>query len=125
MNKLNLDIKGANRAQRAEPTPAMTASGQRAGLQDIWYLFKRNRRLFLTYSASATDHNYCMGLLTVGEDADLLNPSSWKKSPVPVFRSSVTHSLYGPGHSCFTVSLSGADLLMYHARSYKGFKGNL
>ena len=24
----------------------MTASGQRAGLQDIWYLFKRNRRLF-------------------------------------------------------------------------------
>ncbi len=46
MNKTSLDINQTKRALRTEPTPAMTASGQRAGPQDIWYLFKRNRRLF-------------------------------------------------------------------------------
>ena len=30
----------------------------------------RNGRVFLSYSASATDHNYCMGLLTAASDSD-------------------------------------------------------
>ena len=37
-------------------------------------------KIFIAYSASATDHNYCMGLLTVDENADLLDPNSWVKS---------------------------------------------
>ena len=45
----------------------------------------RNGRVFMTYSASATDHRYAMGLLWADADADLLDPRSWHKSPEPVF----------------------------------------
>jgi GH43 family beta-xylosidase len=31
----------------------------------------RNGRVFITYSASATDANYCVGMLTAAADADL------------------------------------------------------
>ena len=85
----------------------------------------RNGRAFISYSASGTNHNYCMGLLTADEDADLLDPNSWKKSPVPVFKSSETNSQYGPGHNSFTVTEDGkTDLLVYHARNYKEIEGD-
>lgn len=85
----------------------------------------KNGRIFLTYSASATDANYCVGLLTADEDAPLLNPDSWKKSPTPVFKSAPEHGIYGPGHSCFTIAEDGrTDLLVYHARSYEKIEGN-
>ena len=47
----------------------------------------RNGKVFMTFSASAIDANYCMGLLTASADADLLDPASWKKSLEPVFKS--------------------------------------
>ncbi len=85
---------------------------------------ERNGKVFISYSASATDHNYCVGLLTADAEADLLNPASWQKSPIPVFKSSEVHQQYGPGHSCFTVAEDGkTDLLVYHARSYKEIQG--
>ncbi|MBN1845203.1 MAG: glycoside hydrolase family 43 protein, partial [Sedimentisphaerales bacterium] len=85
----------------------------------------RNNRVFLSYSASATDHNYCMGLLTAAADADLLDPNSWTKSPQPVFRSSPAHSQYGPGHNSFTTTDDGkTDVLVYHARNYKEIQGD-
>ncbi len=85
----------------------------------------RHGRVWLSYSASATDHNYCMGLLAADADADLLDAASWKKSPVPVFKSSPDNGQYGPGHSCFTVAEDGkTDLLVYHARDYKEIEGD-
>ncbi|EHB64327.1 MULTISPECIES: glycoside hydrolase family 43 protein [Paenibacillus] len=88
-------------------------------------ILKRNGRIFMTYSASATDHNYCMGLLTADESSDLLNPTSWVKSPEPVFATSEANGLYGPGHNSFTVSEDGKqDILVYHARSYKEIEGD-
>ena len=48
----------------------------------------RNGKVFIAYSGSATDENYCMGLLWADETADLLDPNSWKKSKEPVFISS-------------------------------------
>ncbi|PZT68226.1 alpha-N-arabinofuranosidase [Streptomyces sp. SW4] len=85
----------------------------------------RNGRLFMTYSASATDANYCMGLLTARADADLLDPAAWAKSPVPVFTSNDTTRQYGPGHNCFTVAEDGrTDVLVYHARPYKEIVGD-
>ena len=30
-------------------------------------ILKKNGKIFLTYSASATDENYCMGMLVVNE----------------------------------------------------------
>jgi GH43 family beta-xylosidase len=84
----------------------------------------RNGRVFLTYSASATDANYCMGLLSADEDADLLDPASWTKSPRPVFATWTVNGQYGPGHNSFTTTPDGAtDLLVYHARNYGPIEG--
>ncbi|EEY20293.1 alpha-N-arabinofuranosidase [Verticillium alfalfae VaMs.102] len=88
------------------------------------YVLERNGKLFLTYSASATDHNYAMGLLTADADADLMDPTSWRKSQEPVFTSNAQTSQWGPGHSAFTVSEDGfSDLLVFHARQYKEIEG--
>jgi GH43 family beta-xylosidase len=88
-------------------------------------VIKKNGRIFISYSASATDSNYCMGLLTVLEDSDLLNASSWTKSPSPVFSTYAKNGQYGPGHNCFTVSPDGTeDILVYHARNYKDIEGD-
>lgn len=87
-------------------------------------VLKRNGRIFISYSASATDHHYCMGLLTADESADLLDPGSWTKSPVPVFATNEATGQYGPGHNSFTVSEDGRDVLVYHARNYKEIIGD-
>ncbi|WP_336321948.1 glycoside hydrolase family 43 protein [Streptomyces lavendofoliae] len=86
---------------------------------------RRNGRVFMTYSASATDSNYCMGLLTADADSDLMDPRSWTKSPRPVFAGDDTTRQYGPGHNCFTVAEDGrTDVLVYHARPYKEISGD-
>lgn len=88
-------------------------------------VLKRNGRILLAYSASATNHNYCMGLLWAGEDADLLDPASWNKSPDPVLTTDEEAGQYGPGHNSFTVSEDGTqDILVYHARTYKEIAGD-
>lgn len=85
-------------------------------------VIKRNGRIFISYSASATDANYAMGLLTASEDSDLLNPDAWQKSATPVFQSG--NGVFGPGHNSFTVSRDGRyDILVYHGRDYKEIEG--
>ncbi|HUD91940.1 glycoside hydrolase family 43 protein [Sphingobium sp.] len=84
----------------------------------------RNGRLFMSYSASATDARYCLGLLTADENADLLDAKSWTKSPRPVFVSNEQTSVYGPGHNSFTVDEQGRDILVYHGRDYKEIQGD-
>ncbi len=85
----------------------------------------RNGRVFVTYSASATDHNYAMGLLWADADADLLNPASWHKSQEPVFFTNPEFDRYGPGHNSFTVAADGkTDVLIYHARDYRELQGS-
>lgn len=88
-------------------------------------VLKRNGKIFISYSASATDYNYCMGLLSADEDSDLLDPKSWTKSPEPVFQTNEENSQYGPGHNSFTVSEDGSqDILIYHARNYRDIVGD-
>ena len=88
----------------------------------------RNGRVFITFSASATDADYCIGLLTAADDADLLDPDSWVKSPDPVFRSSAAAGQWGPGHNCFTTADDAdgraVDVLVYHARPYRDIVGD-
>jgi hypothetical protein len=82
-------------------------------------------KVFMTYSASATDANYCLGMLTASASADLLDPASWTKGSQPVFKTSDATSQYGPGHNSFTVSEDGkSDILVYHDRSYKDITGD-
>ena len=83
-----------------------------------------NGKLYLTYSASETGVKYCMGMLTADEDADLLDPLSWKKERWPVLQSSYEHGIYGPGHNSFTVDEEGHDIMVYHARTEVEIVGN-
>lgn len=84
----------------------------------------KNGRVLMTYSASATDANYALGLLSAPVDADLLDPRSWTKSALPVLRSSAATGQYGPGHNSFTTSPDGkTDILVYHARNYRDIVG--
>jgi len=87
-------------------------------------IIKRNGKIFMTYSASATDSNYCMGLLTADEKSDLLNPQSWYKLDRPIMQSNNEIGEYGPGHNSFSVTEDGRDIMLYHARSYKEIEGN-
>ncbi|MFF9867267.1 family 43 glycosylhydrolase [Streptomyces sp. NPDC013953] len=88
-------------------------------------VLRRGGRVFLTYSAGATDSNYCLGLLTADSRSDLMDPASWTKSPRPVFAGSDTTGQYGPGHNSFTVAEDGrTDVLVYHARPYKEISGD-
>lgn len=84
----------------------------------------RHGRVWLAYSASATDANYCMGLLSADENADLTDASSWKKSPVPVLATSDSARVFGPGHNSFTTLPDGRDVLVYHARDYRDIVGD-
>ncbi|MDR1061633.1 MAG: family 43 glycosylhydrolase [Clostridiales bacterium] len=85
----------------------------------------KNGRIFVSYSASAVDHNYCMGLLWNDLSADLSDPAAWKKAERPVFASSPENGWYGPGHNCFTKAEDGeTDLLVYHARQYANIDGD-
>jgi GH43 family beta-xylosidase len=87
-------------------------------------VLKRNGKIFITYSASATDHNYALGLIWADENADLLDPTSWHKSPEPVFYTNEEVKRFGPGHNSFTVAEDGkTDVMIYHARDYKEIKG--
>lgn len=84
----------------------------------------RNGKIFLTYSASETGASYCMGMLTADENADLLDPLSWKKERYPVLETQESLQIYGPGHNSFTVDEEGKDIMVYHARKEKEIIGN-
>jgi GH43 family beta-xylosidase len=77
----------------------------------------RNGKVFLIYSASTTwSDDYALGMLSAQENSDLLDPASWTKSELPVFKKSVENAVFAPGHNCFTRSPDGSeDWIVYHA----------
>jgi len=88
-------------------------------------VLKRNGKIFITYSASATDENYAMGLLWADQNADILNPASWAKAAEPVFKTCYEHGIYGPGHNSFTRGENNDEvILVYHARTYTEIIGD-
>lgn len=88
-------------------------------------VLQRHGRVFISYSASATDENYAMGLLWADDSADLLDPASWHKSPEPVMRSCAEDRVFGPGHNSFTTGATDDEvLLVYHARTYTEIVGD-
>ncbi len=88
-------------------------------------VIKKDGKIFVSYSASATNHNYCLGLLWIDEDKDIMDIANWNKSPGPVFYTNEDLKRYGPGHNSFTVSEDGTKTVMiYHARDYKNIQGH-
>lgn len=84
----------------------------------------RNGRVWITYSASATDARYCLGLLSADETSDLLQPASWIKTSKPVLASDEQARVFGPGHNSFTTLPDGRDVIVYHARDYRDIPGD-
>ncbi len=87
-------------------------------------VIKRFGKVFITFSASATGACYCMGLLSADEESDLLDPGAWTKSRHPVFQTDPKSGIFGPGHNSFTVSETGEDLVVFHARPYEEISGD-
>lgn len=82
-------------------------------------------RIFLTYSASAAGACYCMGMLSIDADGDLLDPRVRKKERFPVLRTDGEKGVFGPGHNSFVRAEDGTtDLCFYHARQYDEITGD-
>lgn len=81
-------------------------------------VIKHAGKVFVFFSASTVDANYCMGYLSADESSDLMDIASWTKNPFPVLS---THDFadgqQGPGHNSFTVDELGNPVLCYHART--------
>lgn len=74
-------------------------------------------KVYLAFSAASTGSEYCVGMMTADEAADLLNVNSWTKSALPVMTTAdFTNGLSGPGHNSFTIDEYGNPLIIYHAR---------
>lgn len=93
---------------------------------------RRNEKLYISYAASGTDHNYCTGLLYTDSKYDLLDRRSWTKLPEPILSSSEQWKEYGPGHGCFTTATvilddgttAEQDVFVYHSRDYRDIQGD-
>jgi GH43 family beta-xylosidase len=81
-------------------------------------VLRRNGRFFLVYSACDTGKpDYKLGMLIADQNADVMDPSSWKQYPHPVFERNDEAGVYGPGHNGFFQSPDGKeDWIVYHAK---------
>jgi len=85
-------------------------------------ILRHGDNIFLIYSGGGcwTDF-YSMGMLTARAGSDLLDPRSWRKSPIPVFWQSAKAHAYGTGHGSFFRSPDGTeDWMLYHANPQPG-----
>jgi len=80
-------------------------------------VIKNAGKIYLTYSASDTGPAYCMGMMSIDEDSDMLDPRCWKKERYPVLKTDESKGIYGPGHNSFTKDENGNDIMVYHART--------
>lgn len=87
-------------------------------------VLKRNGYIYVMFSASATDHNYCVGFLRINEKEDVLDAAHWEKYPQPVLTTNKSIREYGPGHNSFTTLADGTDMIVYHARNYREIEGD-
>lgn len=97
---------------------------------DFWVnegpaVIRHGGKLFLTFSASATGACYCMGMMYIDEDGDVLDPAQWTKISAPVLKTDEEKGIYGPGHNSFVRAEDGVtDLCVYHARQYDEITGD-
>ena len=87
-------------------------------------VIRHDGKIYMTYSASETGAAYCLGMLSISEDADLLDPAMWKKERYPVLETNAEKGIYGPGHNSFTEDEQGNPIMVYHARTEEKIEGN-
>lgn len=77
--------------------------------------------IYIVYSASGySSGEYCLGMLTLSGN-NVLNKSSWVKSPVSVFKKQPEKSLYHTGHCSFLYRENGDIYMVYHATDNSDF----
>lgn len=96
---------------------------------DFWVnegpaVIKKDGNIYLTYSASATGECYCMSILRIREEEELLDPHKWEKERYPVLQSDTGKGVFGPGHNSFVKGEQGEDIMFYHARQYDEITGD-
>ncbi len=97
---------------------------------DIWVnegpaVLKRDGKIFVSFSGSATGACYCIGLLEIDENSDVLDPKEWKKHKKAALSTDYEKQLYGPGHNSFVKSEDGkSDYMVFHARPYEEIIGD-
>jgi GH43 family beta-xylosidase len=91
-------------------------SREHRGLHEGPALLRRNGKVFLIYSCSGSwQASYKLGMLSMRENADPMNPASWSKHARPVFNN--TKEMFGIGHCSFTTSIDGSeDWIVYHSK---------
>ncbi len=87
-------------------------------------VLKHGDKIFVTYSASSTGVDYCLGMLSACVNSDLLDPLSWKKERYPVLKTDFDKGILGPGHNTFFEDENGNIMTSYHARQYDEIKGD-
>ena len=66
-------------------------------------VLQHDGNIFLCYSVSGTGSEYAIGMLSAKGGENLLNQSTWTKSPYPLLTSRDVDGEEGPGHNSFTV----------------------
>lgn len=83
-------------------------------------VFHKDGKVYMTFSASGTGSEYCVGLMYADEKANLLDISNWTKLPYPILTSAdFDDEVSGPGHNSFTYDEHGNLVIVYHARETK------
>ncbi len=86
-------------------------------------ILRHNGKIFLVYSMCDTGTpDYSLGMLIADEQANLMEPGSWKQYPRPVFSRSDVNEVFGPGHNGFFQSPDGTeDWIIYHAKTTSAY----
>ncbi|MCR5687889.1 MAG: family 43 glycosylhydrolase [Lachnospiraceae bacterium] len=84
-------------------------------------VLKHGGKIYVTFSASATGPEYCIGLLRADEGSDIMDAANWEKSSKPILKTGDFPGQYGPGHNSFTADDDGNTVIVYHSRDQKCF----
>ena len=87
-------------------------------------IIKHGGKIFMVFSCSGTDARYCLGMMYIDENADVLDASAWTKLSHPVFTMCRENKQFGPGHNSFTRSEDDRfDVMVYHSRMEEHYIG--
>lgn len=76
----------------------------------------RGDKLWMTFSAAAVDTSYVVGLMSIDQGKDLLEPGNWHKKNYPILTSRSVENEFGTGHNAFVTDEEGVVWNTYHAR---------
>jgi GH43 family beta-xylosidase len=76
----------------------------------------RDGKIYLSYSGALVDSTYVVGMLSMDDGADPLDPASWTKENYPLLTSRSVPGEYGPGHNAYVTDDDGLVWNTYHAR---------